>query len=60
MTQTQAVSSPICSNRAMKLALRVSQIANERGAGTYAFTLVVHDDGRWSLIPPPPRPERLG
>jgi len=43
--------------KAVKLARRVQQVASE--PGEYQFTLIVHEDGRWQLKPPPPL-EELG
>ncbi|MCC6603119.1 MAG: hypothetical protein IT327_07910 [Anaerolineae bacterium] len=43
--------------KAVKLARRVQQVATE--PGEYQFTLIVHEDGRWQLKPPPPL-EELG
>jgi len=43
--------------KAHKLALRVLQFAKE--PGEYEFTLIVDENGRWQLKPPP-KVEELG
>lgn len=43
--------------KAVKLARRVQQVAT--APGEYEFTLIVHEDGRWQLKPPP-KVEELG
>lgn len=43
--------------KAHKLALRVLQLAQE--PGEYPFTLIVDENGRWQLEPPP-KVEELG
>ncbi len=45
------------SAKAIKLARRMQQVASQ--PGEYPFTLIVHEDGRWQLKPPPPL-EELG
>lgn len=59
-TNRQAAGTQPCNDlplKAHKLALRLLQLAQE--PGEYDFTLIVAEDGRWQLKPPP-EVEELG